>query len=69
MSDLHGWFSEKQYIGFGGCFYKRCNGETVLITHVSADPNDSGCSWPDIKYVGPVTGYDRDDGIIEKNKK
>lgn len=55
----HGWFSERQYDLFGGSLYSTPDGREIVVSFVNDDPHDSGCLWPDIKYVGPVKEWIR----------
>lgn len=50
---LHGWYSPEAAAGHGALVYRLARGGTVRVTSVSEAPS-SGCSWPDVVYVGRV---------------
>lgn len=52
----HAWFSKQQAKLVGTVFYKTPHAGLIEVTCVSSGPN-SGCSWPDMTYLGVVSDF------------
>lgn len=61
---IYGWYSDSSLYGIlndgfdcSRSYYKDINGNTVAVTHITYNPNDSMTNFEDIIFIGELKKF------------